>query len=186
MWSPILPERPGCASCAPLLRASAIRRRWPGTATGAARRRWRRCAKPWLGNYREEHVFALAQALERYDCYQEKVAACDTRIAAVLERLRQICPTPPARPLPPARRQSPVANGPGFAVREALYAVLGRDVTQIHGLGPSLVLRLVGECGTDLAVWPSEKHLTSWLSLAPHNKISGGQLLSTRTRRSGN
>ena len=43
----------------------------------------------------------------------------------------------------------------------------------------------MGECGTDLSAWPSAKHFTSWLSLAPHNKISGGKVLSARTRRSG-
>jgi transposase len=30
------------------------------------------------------------------------------------------------------------------------------------------------------------QHFTSWLGLAPHNKISGGKVLSSRTRRSGN
>jgi transposase len=74
---------------------------------------------------------------------------------------------------------------PGFAVREALHAILGADPTQIDGIGPSLALTLVGECGTDLSAWPSAKHFTSWLSLAPHNKISGGKVLSARTRRSG-
>src|ERR687884_160106 len=53
-----------------------------------------------VGNDREEHVFALAQALELYDTYQAKVAACDARIAAVLDRLRAECP-PPSAPLPP-------------------------------------------------------------------------------------
>lgn len=43
----------------------------------------------------------------------------------------------------------------------------------------------VAECGTDMTRWPSAKHLTSWLCLAPGNKISGGKLLSSRTRRSG-
>jgi transposase len=43
----------------------------------------------------------------------------------------------------------------------------------------------VGECGTDLSAWPSAKHFTSWLCLAPSNKISGGKVLSARTRRSG-
>src|SRR5690242_18869838 len=33
-----------------------------------------------VGNDREEHVFALAQALELYDFYQTKVAECDARI----------------------------------------------------------------------------------------------------------
>jgi Transposase IS116/IS110/IS902 family len=39
---------------------------------------------------------------------------------------------------------------------------------------------------TDLSAWPSAKHFTSWLCLAPSNKISGGKVLSSRTRRSGN
>jgi len=34
--------------------------------------------------------------------------------------------------------------------------------------------------------WPTAKHFTSWLSLAPGNKISGGRVLSSKTRRSAN
>ena len=60
------------------------------------------------------------------------------------------------------------------------------DLTRIHGLGPYLALKLVAECGTSLAAWPSAKHFTSWLCLAPSNKISGGKVLSSRTRRSNN
>ena len=55
---------------------------------------------------------------------------------------------------------------------------------RIHGWGPSLALKLIGECGTDLRAWPTAKHFTSWLCLAPGNKISGGKVLSSRTRRS--
>ena len=70
-------------------------------------------------------------------------------------------------------------------MRAALQAVLGVDLTRIDGIGPYLALKLVGECGTDLSAWPSAKHFTSWLCLAPSNKISGGKVLSSRTRRSG-
>jgi transposase InsO family protein len=35
-----------------------------------------------------------------------------------------------------------------------------------------------------MKAWPSAKHFTSWLCLAPGNKISGGKVLSSRTRRS--
>ncbi|WP_249788095.1 transposase [Bradyrhizobium sp. NBAIM01] len=45
-------------------------------------------------------------------------------------------------------------------------------------------MKLIGECGTDLRAWPSGKHFTSWLCLAPANKICGGKALSSRTRRS--
>jgi hypothetical protein len=70
-------------------------------------------------------------------------------------------------------------------VRGALYTMLGKDLTQIHGLGPYLALKLIAECGDDLSAWPSAKHFSSWLCLAPNNKISGGKVLSSRTRRSG-
>jgi transposase len=60
------------------------------------------------------------------------------------------------------------------------------DLTQIHGLGPYSALRIVSECGTDMSRWKTAKHFTSWLTLAPGNKISGGKVLSSRTRRSAN
>jgi hypothetical protein len=37
-----------------------------------------------------------------------------------------------------------------------------------------------------MARWPSAKHFTSWRTLAPKNKISGGRLLSSRTPPSAN
>ncbi len=61
-------------------------------------------------------------------------------------------------------------NAPTFDARAALHAILGVDLTQIHGLGPYLALKLVGECGTNLAAWPTAKHFTSWLGLAPHGR----------------
>jgi len=57
-------------------------------------------------------------------------------------------------------------------------------LTEIHGLGPYVALKLVAECGSDMSKWPSSKHFTSWLCLCPGNKISGGKVLSAKTRRS--
>lgn len=136
-----------------------------------------------VGNDRDEHVFALTQSLEFYDFYQAKMLECDRRLEAVLVGLATD-KDHDATTLPRARTKTKQANTPSFDVRAALYGVLGTDLTQIHGLGPSLALKLVGECGTDLKAWPSAKHFTSWLCLAPGNKISGGKVLSSRTRRS--
>jgi transposase len=138
-----------------------------------------------VGNYREEHVFALTQALELYDVYQTKVTACDKQIQAILTRLKQNA-APPSNKLLPARRRTRQPNAPGFDARAALHAILGVDLTRIDGLGPYLALKLVGECGTTLTAWPSAKHFTSWLALAPYNKISGGKVLSSKTRRTSN
>jgi transposase len=136
-----------------------------------------------VGTDRDEHIFALTQSMELYDFYQAKMVECDRKLEAAIAALKIKAATPVGL-LPKARVNRKQVNAPSFDVRAALYGVIGVDLTQIHGLGPSLALKLIGECGIDLRAWPSAKHFTSWLCLAPGNKISGGKLLSSRTRRS--
>ena len=122
--------------------------------------------------------------MELYDVHQTKIAECDTEIEAVLHALNEERVVP-EQPLPSVRHAKG-RNEPDFDVRPTLYRLLGGDLTQIHGFGPYTVLRLVAECGDDMRKWPTAKHFTSWLCLAPGNKISGGRLLSSKTRRSAN
>jgi transposase len=138
-----------------------------------------------LGNYRPEHVFALGQALALYDFYQRCVAECDAQIKRVLAVLTADKSSPEA-PLPKARQRTRQSNEINFDVRSMLYQLTGADLTQIHGIGPYLALRLIAECGTDLSQWPTAKHFTSWLTLAPGSKISGGKVLSSHTRKTAN
>ena len=141
------------------------------------------------GNYRPEHVFALRQAIELYDAYQSKVRDCDLEIERTIRALptkgAEVSAAAPAGPRPSRPRKS-VRNEPRFDVETLLYQLLGVDLTKIHGLGPSSALRVVAECGTDMTRWPTVKHFTSWLTLAPGSKISGGKVLSSRTRPSAN
>jgi len=134
-----------------------------------------------VGNDREEHVFALRQSLELYDVYQAKMLDCDRKLEALIAVLSNKGAKAGAK-LSKPRVKTKQVNTPTFDVRAALYGMLGVDLTEIHGLGPSLSLKLIGECGTDLRAWPSAKHFTSWRCLAPGNKISGGKVLSSRTR----
>jgi transposase len=131
-----------------------------------------------VGNDRHEHVFALTQSLELYDVYQAKMLDCDRKLEVLVAALSNKGVRPVGK-LSKPRIKTRQMNEPTFDVRTALYGVLGVDLTEIHGLGPSLALKLVGECGTDLRAWPSAKHFTSWLCLAPGNKISGGKVLSS-------
>lgn len=135
------------------------------------------------GNYQPEHVFALRQAVELYDTYQAKVRDCDAEIERCLASIPKKEPEAPA---PKPRTKKTSRNEPGFDVHALLFAMLGVDLTQIHGLGPSSALQILAECGTDMTRWPTVKHFTSWLTLAPGSKISGGKVLSARTRPSTN
>ena len=139
--------------------------------------------KALMGNYQEEHIFTLKQAVELFDYYANKVSECDQRIELSLSLLNKK-DEHPTEPLPKAKHRTKQPNALNFDVRTALYQILGVDLTQIHGIGPSLALKLIAECGNDMSRWPTSKHFTSWLCLSPGNKISGGKVLSAKTRRS--
>lgn len=138
-----------------------------------------------VGNYQPEHVFALAQALALYDFYQARVVECDAKIEEMLATLTAE-KEEPLTPLPKARHRTVQPNAVNFDVRPVLYHLSGVDLTQIHGIGPYLALRMIAECGTNLSRWPTAKHFTSWLTLSPGCKISGGKVLSAHTRKTTN
>ena len=115
------------------------------------------------------------------------MAACDVAIEAHL--LTLTAPVePPTTALPTPRvTKKPRDNEPRFEIRAPLHHVTGGvDLTQIDGITPYTALKLLSEIGTDMRRWPTEKHFTSWLTLAPKNRISGGRLLSSRTQPSAN
>ena len=138
------------------------------------------------GNYRPEHVFGLRQNLEAFDYVQLQLTACDMMIDAHLQALAALA-TPTVTPLPAARpRQKPQGNEPRCELRTPLHQLTGVDLSQVDGIGPYTALRLLSEIGPDMTRWPTDKHFTSWLTLAPKNKVSGGRLLSSRTQPSAN
>lgn len=137
------------------------------------------------GNYQPEHIFALKQALVMYDAYQVQIKECDIEIEAVLKKLSS-GKARPVQPMPKPKHRTKQPNEISFDVRTALYNLVGADLTQIHGLGPYLALRMISECGTDMSRWPTAKHFTSWLTLCPGSKISGGKKLSSHSRKSNN
>jgi transposase len=139
------------------------------------------------GHYRPEHLFMLQQNLELFDACQAQLTACDHAIDTQVQTLVAQVATS-ARPLPPPRvTKKPRENEPRFEIRTPLHQLTGGvDLTQIDGIAPYTALKLVSEIGTDMSRWATDKHFTSWLTLAPRNKISGGRLLSSRTQPSAN
>jgi transposase len=140
-------------------------------------------AEALRGDWREEHLFALEQAVELLDAYQAKIAACDARIQAHLQCFedRGTDEPPPPGPKPRADR-----HDLGFDATAELYRVTGVDLTAIDGLGAHSALKILSETGLDMTRWPSAKHFGSWLGLAPNNRVSGGKILSRRTKPTAN
>jgi transposase len=140
--------------------------------------------KALVGDYRIEHLFVLKSAFELYHSYEERINACDEQIIREMAQL----PDPTdlaAKPLPPRKegRTARADQMAGHDLRASLYSKLGVDLTAIEGIGPMTALVVLTEVGPDLGRFRSEKHFASWLGLCPDNRISGGKVLGSRTRR---
>lgn len=141
-------------------------------------------ARSLCGSWREEHLFALRQALELYETYQEKIDDCDALIACHLEQIRK---TADRSEIPPERtRYRAAGNAPRTNFREPLFEIAGVDLSQLPGIQPYTVLMFLAETGTDMSAWANSKRFASWLGLCPGTKISGGKRLDGRTRRKKN
>ena len=140
-------------------------------------------AKSLQGHWREEHIFELTQALELYRFYHEKIAGCDREIEAQLERFEDLSDGESSAPDGKKRGQG---NAPRFDIRTHLFRMTGVDLTRIDGIDGFTALKLVSEIGTDMTKWPSAKHFASWLGLSPGNRITGGRVISSKTKPSAN
>jgi transposase len=139
-------------------------------------------ARALEGTYREEHMFALTQALEAFDFFQQQLVACDQALERYFVQLPS-APDPSSVPPPPQRRRK---NQPHFDLRKELVRIAGVDPCRIEGIAALTAQTLVSECGTDMTPFPSSKNFTSWLGICPNNRKTGGRIRSRRTRRVNN
>jgi len=93
-------------------------------------------------------------------------------------RLEGDQPTPE---LPVRKRNSRSRNRPSFDVQAEFVGIVGIDLVAVTGLAEASVQTILSEIGTNMERFPSSKHFCSWLGLAPHNDISGGKVLRSRT-----
>ena len=141
-------------------------------------------AKALQGDYRQEHLFALRQALELYEFYRQQLEACDREIEQYLNQFESKVDLE-TNSVPPSKRakKKPRGNEPCFDLRSHLYRISGVDFTQIDGLDVLSVQAVLSEVGLDPSPFPTVKHFTSWLGVCPNNRITGGRIKSSKTRK---
>lgn len=145
-------------------------------------------AKSLQGIWKEENLFELRQSFELYQIYRKKIKECDEQIRAHLETMK--CePEKAVTQLKEVRKKTKVKsnkNNLSFDATEILQHIIGTDVTEIFGITDTNAVEIISETGLDMNKWPTAKHFTSWLNLAPNNKVSGGKLLSSKTQKKKN
>jgi transposase len=144
-----------------------------------------------VGNYRQEHLFSLKQALELYDYYMQKISECDYQIEEQAKKLETGCDpkkldllkrTSGSKLKQTKKPKKTKKHEYPFDLTSELIRIAGVDLTKIPSIGASTALTVISEIGLDMSRWRSAKSFASWLGLCPGNKISGGKKLSGKTK----
>jgi transposase len=139
-------------------------------------------AKSLEGNWREELIFNLSQALALYDTYQSKIAECDLQIRSHLGTFPNSA-DPIEKPLTPRKSKRPKGNSLHFDLRDELYRISGADLTSIDGIDIVTAQVVISGIGLDMTRWRTEKAFSSWLGLCPDNRITGGKVIKSSSRK---
>jgi transposase len=136
-------------------------------------------AKSLEGDYRQEHLFALKQAFELYCTYKQKIEECDKEIESHLIQMDSKCEPDSKKKY----KSSKSKNDPFFDLGYHLYRISGVDFTKIDGLDVLTINTILTEVGLNPDAFGTEKRFVSWLGLCPENRITGGHILSSKTRK---
>ena len=138
------------------------------------------------GHWSENHLFNLQHCLQMYDFIAGQIADYEKEIHGRIESL-----TPPGRqqqPAPPLanreKRKAMKRRGQEEK-RQALFRMVGADLTTIDGVGVETAEAIVSEYGTDLSKFPNERKFIKHIQLAPHRPVSGGKPLKSRRKIKG-
>lgn len=123
------------------------------------------------GFYAEEHLFSLNHAFKTWEYYNSLIKECDAEVEKQL-----LLMTKDKESIGTAGKRKPIRyHKPAIKdLHEPLLKLSeGKDPIGIAGITDYSFLQIVSEVGTDMSPWPSEKHFTSWLKVAPLRASSG-------------
>lgn len=165
------------------------------------------------GDFKEEQLFLLSKNLQAYEFFCGQLDMLDREIEKLLlcfpsakgnepvpvpekDATSGQCAGQPQTGEPPKKKRgrprkhpqgkpSPGKNDLRTTcdLAKELVRINGTDLTKITGLGPNTILQIMAEVGTDMGKFHSAKHFASYLGFTPHNKITGGVIISSRTDR---
>ena len=123
------------------------------------------------GAYQEEHLFALEQAYVTWEHYNKLIVDCDKAVEQQLKSMTEgNDPVASAGKRKKVRYHRPEIEN----LHEPLLQLTeGKDPTGVAGITDYSFLQIMSEVGVDMGAWPTEKHFTSWLRLAPMKASSG-------------
>ncbi len=137
-------------------------------------------AKSLVGDYRPEHIFTLRQSLTAYRHYETLISECDSELNRLVTDFNG--PNDPDEPLPKEPRKNRNRSTTESLLARELKRAFRVDLTEVPAINLGTAQTLFAEVGSDFTKFSSASAFASWLSLCPHNDISGGKILASRTK----
>ncbi len=156
---------------------------------GNCRKSEKEIAAALESNGRKDYLFALQQELETYDHLQQKIIQCDAQIALMLDEIIANDDAKKQHQIDKKPHKRINKNTPkNIDLNLMSYQMFeGTDLLAIEGMSYATVLSLMSEVGVaGIRKFPTAKQFTSWLRLAPNNKVSGGKVLSSKVPKGSN
>jgi transposase len=136
------------------------------------------------GNWRSDHLFNLKQHMTMYDSAARQIAVYEEEIQ---RRMQAVTPAGrkdiQAPPLANIEKRKTMKKRDQEGKRQALYGVMGVDLTTIDGIGVETVEVIMSEYGTEMSKFPTEGEFVKHVGLAPHRPVSGGKVLKNKPKK---
>ena len=136
------------------------------------------------GDWQESLLFILRQSHARWKQTRESITVCDAEVEKRMGSLES--ETNEALPHAPVAQRRQRKNDLTFDLHAEAYRCYGVDLAGIDGISGGTLTVMLSELGNAkqiLGSFKNAKVFSSWLGLCPDNRISGGKLLTSKTRR---
>jgi transposase len=146
-------------------------------------------AKALQSNNRQDYLFVLKQELQKYQDAQRLILECDMEVKKLLDKFINQDDVKKSLYIDKKAHKRINKNTPkNIDLNLISYQYFdGIDLYAIEGFSHGTVLTLMSELGENgILKFQNAQHFTSWLRLAPNNKVSGGRILSSRTPKGSN
>ena len=136
------------------------------------------------GYYKEDQLYLLKINYQSYCFFDRQLCDLDRQITKLLKHF----------PRKKEKKEKRPDNGKSSSkgkndirttenLEDLLFHILGNDLSTLPGIRSNAILQIISETGIDMSKFPDAHHYASYLGFVPHNKITGGHVISAKTDR---
>ena len=141
-------------------------------------------AEALTGYYKEDQLYLLKINFQSFSFFDKQLDDLDKQITKLLKRFphkKEKKEKRPANGKSKSRGKNDIRTSENL--EDVMYHILGTDLSALPGIRANVILQIISEAGADMSKFPDAHNFASYLGFVPHNKITGGLVISSKTDR---